>query len=107
MNVQDTITEFNEEALVLPSRYDKAIIGMASRINFGPVVAYDVQKLIELLATEMEVDEDDIEEYGSEEAAKAFRAREHYEFNIIGGYLGEMMPIFVETEEFEEFKEDK
>lgn len=101
-DIQSTITEHNEEALLLPNQYNKAIIGMASRINFGPVVAYDVEKLIEILATEMEVDEDDIEEFGSEEAAKAFRAREHYEYNIIGGYHGEMMPIFVETEDFKE-----
>ena len=107
MDTQATIQEYNEKALVLPSQYDKAIIGMASRINFGPVVAYDVQKLIEILSNEMEVDEDDIEEFGSEEAAKHFRAREHYEFNIIGGYHGEDMPIFVETEDFEQEEDEE
>jgi len=103
MDIQDKISEYVDgEVLILPEQYNKAIIGMASRINFGPVVAYDVQKLIEILATEMEVDEDDIEEFGDEESARHFRAREHYEYNIVGGYLGENMPIFVETEDFKE-----
>lgn len=102
MSVNETIMEHNEKALVLPEQYNEAIIGMASRINFGPVVAYDVDKLIELLSHEMEPDSDDIEEHGSVEAAQYFMAREHYEFNIIGGYHGELMPIFVETENFKE-----
>jgi len=102
MDINSLITEYCEEALVLPEQYNKAIIGMASRINFGPVVAYDVEKLIEILATEMEPDTDSIEEHGSVEAAKSFMAREHYEYNIVGGYHGETMPIFIETEYFKQ-----
>jgi len=102
MSVKETIKEYCEEAFPMPSQYDKAILGMASRINFGPVVAYDVEKIIEILAIDMEPDADDIEEHGSVEAAKYFLSREYYEFNIIGGYLGEHMPIFVETSQFNE-----
>ncbi len=102
MSINETITEHNEEALVLPEQYNKAIIGMASRINFGPVVAYDVEKLIEILATEMEPDADDIEQHDGLENAKYFMAREHYEYNIVGGYHGETMPVFIETEDFKQ-----
>lgn len=99
---RDIVAEQNEEALMLPDRYNEAIMGMASRINLGPVVAYDVQKIIEILANEMEPDADDIEQYGDEESAKHFLAREFYEVNIVGAWLGEYTPVFVETEDFQE-----
>mgnify|MGYP000055765950 CR=1 FL=1 len=102
MSVSETIKQHNEEAFPMPSQYDKAIIGMTSRINFGPVVAYDVEKIIEILAKDMEPDIGDIEEHGGVEDAKYFLAKEYYEFNIIGGYHGPNMPIFVETGEFKE-----
>jgi hypothetical protein len=103
MGINEIISEHCEEALVLPDNYNKAIIGMASRINFGPVVAYDVEKLIEILATEMTVDKSDLEdEEDTIEAAKYRMAREHYEYNIVGGFHGETMPIFIETEDFKQ-----
>lgn len=100
MSVQETVKGYNEEASTMDAAYDKAIIGMASRINFGPVVAYDVEKIIEILAKDMEPDADDILEHGGIEAAKYFIAKEYYDFNIVGGYHGPHMPIFVETLEF-------
>ena len=97
------ILENNEEEMYM-EEYEEAIIGMASRINFGPVVAYDVEKIIEILAKDMELDADDLASLDDEgetiESKKNFMAREFYEFNIVGGYHGEMMPIFVETEQF-------
>ena len=99
MDVKDIIQEYNEEALTCDG-FDEAIIGMASRINFGPVVAYDVEKIIEILAKDMTVDESELEEGDTIESAKYGMAREFYEFNIVGGFHGEMMPVFVETEQF-------
>ena len=46
---REEIVEFNEEALMLPEKYDSAIIGVAERINLT-VVAYDSAKLVELIA---------------------------------------------------------
>jgi hypothetical protein len=75
------IEEINEEALLCDG-FDDAIIGMADRINLGPVVAYSVEKIIEILVTRdgMEYDE----------------AYEFYSFNILGSWMGEFTPIFVE-----------
>jgi hypothetical protein len=92
---REEVAEYNEEALLLPKKYDSAIIGIAERINLGPVAAYDVNKLIELLAEEMEPDADDIETHGDVESAKQFLALEYFDFNIKGGWLGEGTPVFI------------
>ena len=39
--LREEISEINPEALLVDG-FDEAIIGMAERINLGPVVAYDV-----------------------------------------------------------------
>ena len=58
---RDEIAEINPEALLCDG-FDEAIIGMAERINLGPVVAYDVEKMLAILAVDMEVDESDLQE---------------------------------------------
>ena len=74
------VGDINPEAIIYDG-YDDAIIGMASRINLGPVVAYDVDKILEIL---VERDGMTYEE-----------AMEFFDFNIMGGWLGEFTPIFV------------
>ena len=59
--------------------------------------SYDVDKLIELLANEMEPDESDIEMYGDSESAKYQMALEYSDFNIKGAWLGENTPIYVRS----------
>jgi hypothetical protein len=46
-----------------------------------PVVAYDTNKIIEILSREMTEEE----------------AIEYFDFNIIGAYVGERTPIYVNT----------
>ena len=76
------IIEYNEEALTCDG-FDEAIIGMAERINLGPVVAYSVTKIIEILITR---DNMSFEE-----------AHEYFSFNIIQAWMGENTPIFIHT----------
>lgn len=64
------VGDINPEAIIYDG-YDDAIIGMASRINLGPVVAYDVDKILEIL---VERDGMTYEE-----------AMEFFDFNIMGG----------------------
>ena len=45
---REEIAEYNEEALICDG-FDEAIIGVAERINLGPVAAYSVEKIIEIL----------------------------------------------------------
>lgn len=61
--------------------FDDAIIGTAERINLGPVIAYDVDKIIEILM------EDGMTHEG---------ALEYYHFNIIGGWSGDFTPVFIQ-----------
>lgn len=80
---REEIADINEEA-VFADGFDDAIIGLAERINLGPVVAYDVEKIIEIL---MERDGMDYTE-----------AYEYYSYNIIGSWVGEYTPIFITKE---------
>jgi hypothetical protein len=84
--LREDISEINPEALLIDG-FDEAIIGMAERINLGPVVAYDVDKIIEILAKDMdsELDED----------TKTSMAYEYFEFNILGAWVGDNTPIFI------------
>jgi hypothetical protein len=78
----DDISEINPDALLCDG-FDEAIIGMAERINLGPVVAYDVQKIIEIM---VERDGMTYEE-----------AYEFYDFNIVGSWMGDFTPVFITT----------
>lgn len=97
---REEIAEYNEDAIIFDD-LDDAIIGMAERINLGPVVAYDVEKIIEILMKDMEVDVADLEEGESIENRQYQMAYEHFEFNIKGGWLGEGTPVFI-TKSYEE-----
>jgi len=66
---REEIAEINPYALMCDG-FDEAIIGMAERINLGPVVAYSTEKIIEILMRDMEVDEEDLEEGESIETLK-------------------------------------
>jgi hypothetical protein len=64
--------------------YDEAIIGVAHRIGQEDVIAYDYNKVCEVVAKMM--GNDDIME-----------VMEYVEFNIMGAYVGERTPIFVDV----------
>lgn len=93
---REEIAEINPEALMCDG-FDEAIIGMAERINLGPVVAYDVEKILEILALDMEVDESDLQEGETIEMLKYTMAYEYFEFNILGAWMGENTPVFITT----------
>lgn len=92
--VKEKIAEINPEALLVDG-FDEAIIGMAERINLGPVVAYDVEKIIEILAKDIEVDESYLTDGESIESVKIEMAFEYFYFNIQGAWMGEHTPIFI------------
>jgi hypothetical protein len=82
MTKRDYLNEFAEGAMILePNSFDKAIVGIVQRIDLGPVVCYSTEKIIEVL---MEGGMDEEEAY------------EYFEFNILGAYMGEGTPMFVE-----------
>ena len=76
----EELLETNPEALLCDG-FDEAIIGIGERINLGPVIAYDVDKMLEIM---IERDGMTYEE-----------AREFFDFNILGAWMGEFTPIFI------------
>jgi hypothetical protein len=78
----EEIAEINPEALLCDG-FDDAIIGMAERINLGPVVAYDVDKMLDIM---VERDGMTYEE-----------AMEYFDYNILGAWMGENTPVYIQT----------
>jgi hypothetical protein len=77
---REEIAEINPDALLCDG-FDEAIMGMAERINLGPVVAYDVDKILNIM---VERDGMTYEE-----------AIEYFDYNIIGAWMGENTPVFI------------
>jgi len=67
--------------LLLADGFDKAIIGVAQTFN-NLSIAYDKNKIIQILRTRDKMSETD--------------AREYFDFNIAGAYVGEHTPTFIE-----------
>lgn len=79
----EEIAEINPDALLCDG-FDDAIIGLAERINLGPVVAYSVEKIIEILMHRDGMGYED--------------AWDYFSYNILGAWVGENTPIFITTE---------
>lgn len=84
MMTREEIAEYNEEALFCDG-FDEAIIGYAERINLGPVAAYDVNKIIEILVLRDGMTHEEAVEY--------------FYFNIHGAWMGENTPVYIFKEE--------
>jgi hypothetical protein len=67
--------------LLFADGFDDAILGVVERCGFDPVVCYSADKIIDILM------KDDM---SHEEAV------EYYEFNILGAYVGEKTPMYLE-----------
>lgn len=77
------------------SVFDSMIIGLCYSID-GHVVAYDKDKILEHLQKEIFSGEEGI----SEEDAYLM-AVEHFDFNILGSYVGKYTPVYISKSEFE------
>ena len=81
MSIRETIAEDYPDLLVLePNYFDKAIIGMAQRIGMD-AICYDKDKVIEILMQEEGMSFED--------------AVEHFDYNIIGSWVGDSTPVFL------------
>jgi len=90
---REEVLELIDEAIFYDG-LDEAIIGVCDRINLS-VTAYDREKCIEILANDFEINDEDLEEGETIENAKYQMAIEHFEYNIIGGWIGENTPVFI------------
>ena len=81
MTLREQIAQDYPDLLVLePDYFDKAIVGLAQRIGMD-VICYDKEKVLELLCVKEGMTYED--------------AVEHFEYNIIGGWVGETTPVFL------------
>lgn len=81
MSLRETIAEDYPDLLVLePEYFDEAIVGLAQRIGMD-VVCYDKEKVLELLCVKEGMTYED--------------AIEHFEYNIIGSWMGDTTPVFL------------
>jgi hypothetical protein len=78
----DEINEINPDAIIVDG-FNEAIIGLAERINLGPIVAYDIDKMLEIM---VERDGMTYEE-----------AMEYFDYNILGAWMGENTPVYIQT----------
>ena len=75
------ISEEHPDLLTLDG-FDEAIIGVVERIDLL-VVCYDKQKILKILSRDM----------------SEMQALEYYEFNILGAYMGEATPVYLDVME--------
>ncbi len=61
---------------------DKAIIGVAHRCGDPAVVAYDIDKCVSEIQKELN--------------CEIWEAVEYFQFNVLGSYMGEHTPMFIE-----------
>ena len=78
--IREWVMGWNEEAL-LADGFEEAVVGMCERFGAVPVVAYDMDKCIEIL-----IERDGM---GYEEAV------EYFDFKVAGSYVGEGTPLFL------------
>ena len=82
---REDIAEINENILFLEEdEMDVAILGLAQGFGSEPTVAYSVPKILEVLMTRDGMSYEDADEF--------------FQFNIIGSYNGECMPVFIYTD---------
>jgi hypothetical protein len=82
---QEIVDAFGDDQLLFLSEpeFDEAIIGIARRIGQEDAIAYNSNKVYEILAKQL----------NTEDWTVIF---EYFEFNILGAYVGERTPVFVD-----------
>ena len=64
--------------------FDEAILGVAKRIGQADVIAYDSNTVYEVLGKMLDTDDITV-------------IFDYFEFNILGAYVGERTPVFVDV----------
>lgn len=86
VNRDDLISKYGDDDLMFldpPEIFDKCILGVSESIASPIQICYSVDKIISALEEDMNIDRD--------------VAMEHFEFNILGSYMGDNTPRFVYT----------
>lgn len=81
LNIRITLSEiWGCELLFLSEdEFDEAIIGVVERAGGSPVIAYDTQKILDILEQSMPMED----------------AQEYFDYNILGAYMGDKTPVYI------------
>lgn len=75
---REELAEQNEEMLFADG-FDEALIGVVERCGQPTVALYDANRVLEILVREGATEED---------------ALEHFQFNVLGAWMGDNTPAF-------------
>ena len=80
MDGREWVAEYNEEAL-FPDGFDLALVGVCHQFGWPPVAAYDLDHCLQILV---------------EQGMTREEAEEYWSFNMVGAWMGESTPVFIE-----------
>tara|TARA_B100000700_G_C14992028_1_gene831799 strand:+ start:655 stop:939 length:285 start_codon:yes stop_codon:yes gene_type:complete len=72
--------------------FDEAVIGVAYRFGFQPVIAYDYERCVEILMS-------------GDDGMTYEDAIDYMEYNVLGAYMGDGMPCFIQPGELPPIEE--
>ena len=78
MNIREYLDDYDTNILVLDG-FDEALVGIVEMYGRPPIACYDMDIVFSILTKDMSLEE----------------AAEHFEYNIIGSYVGEYTPCFI------------
>ena len=83
MSVRDELAANFEGVMLLePAKFDAAILGVLERCGEEPKVCYSLEKILEILM---------------EDGMTYEEAVEYYEYNVVGAWMGDQTPAFLNT----------
>jgi len=87
--IEDRFPDHMKEIL-LADGFDEAFIGIGQAFTGNPVAIYDTNKCIDIIMCDIEADES-----RDPEDDVMTMAIEHFEYNVIGSFVGDFTPMFV------------
>jgi len=80
MSLQELLNSYDTDMMTFDG-FDEAIIGVSERYGSPPVIAYDIEKCIQVLMDRDGMSYED--------------AKEYIDFNVMGAWIGEGTPTFI------------
>jgi len=80
--VEAILDEWPDYEFLKVDGFDDCIVGVATRFGMNPVLAYDRCKMIEKMV--------------KEDKMTYLEAEEYFDYNIIGAWMGENTPLFID-----------
>lgn len=83
MTRDDLAELYPDDALLFCDGFDECIVGVCHRFGQSPVVAYNLAQMLDVLE--------------KRDGMTYEEAQEFFDFNIIGAWVGDYTPCFIDT----------